>query len=579
MISRNLSSNVASSSKSSIHSIFLFNPTQNSVIVRKSAGSVKSEEDNNETRLSEWLDLDQVEDGIALSAEDAPKQDIHHFDPIRHHHDHQATFDQSVPQINSPINHPSFASDYYQDFSSILQDPVDQESNHHDLAFNPSVNLVAQELANPTSPFKPIILSINPSSLSQPSSNLINSISNHPHSTNQDHHLLSVSTPQSINDCPLDPALLSHSVNTSIYGNSPICNQLLEESSHFINFTHDQKIETDQKPHPTSDLNISTSNQALKRNPSHPHALVQVPDWDDKPSAEEYKLLSSKEKRQLRNKISARNFRHRRKEHISTLEQQLAQRDQTIENLCRDLNQARKENKELQSEIEKMKEKWSDLIKKIGEVSLGSNTLSSPSLNKESINSSFINQVSSVSNHVVPLSPRLKSNNKSNGVFPMPNLHKDLGSHSRKPFNGAGGMAGGNVGVHTTLIPDISINVYEEPSWEFGSLSLTNGSSPQALMESKHLMNQQVERTHHGDPTLAMNQRESNEELGMQLSQLLFEALRLGPDSNTIDEEKLRGCLEGRLGLRVVELSPPPYVGPTSIEIINRGMSGLQLGV
>jgi len=39
-------------------------------------------------------------------------------------------------------------------------------------------------------------------------------------------------------------------------------------------------------------------------------------DW--RPSPEEYKKMSSKEKRQLRNKISARNFRVRRKGEIIT---------------------------------------------------------------------------------------------------------------------------------------------------------------------------------------------------------------------------------------------------------------------
>lgn len=40
-------------------------------------------------------------------------------------------------------------------------------------------------------------------------------------------------------------------------------------------------------------------------------------DW--RPSPEEYKKMSSKEKRQLRNKISARNFRVRRKGEINHL--------------------------------------------------------------------------------------------------------------------------------------------------------------------------------------------------------------------------------------------------------------------
>ena len=41
--------------------------------------------------------------------------------------------------------------------------------------------------------------------------------------------------------------------------------------------------------------------------------LAPVPEWSDKPDPATYKALGSKEKRQLRNKISARNFRHRRK--------------------------------------------------------------------------------------------------------------------------------------------------------------------------------------------------------------------------------------------------------------------------
>lgn len=44
-----------------------------------------------------------------------------------------------------------------------------------------------------------------------------------------------------------------------------------------------------------------------------PHIVFPVPDYVDRPSAEDYKKMSSKEKRQMRNKISARNFRHRRK--------------------------------------------------------------------------------------------------------------------------------------------------------------------------------------------------------------------------------------------------------------------------
>ena len=52
----------------------------------------------------------------------------------------------------------------------------------------------------------------------------------------------------------------------------------------------------------------------VKERPSAPPSIEENREPDDwRPSPEEYKKMSSKEKRQLRNKISARNFRVRRK--------------------------------------------------------------------------------------------------------------------------------------------------------------------------------------------------------------------------------------------------------------------------
>lgn len=59
----------------------------------------------------------------------------------------------------------------------------------------------------------------------------------------------------------------------------------------------------------------STSNKIDPASTSHilPHIVFPCPSYIDKPDDEEYSKMSSKEKRQMRNKISARNFRHRRK--------------------------------------------------------------------------------------------------------------------------------------------------------------------------------------------------------------------------------------------------------------------------
>lgn len=72
-------------------------------------------------------------------------------------------------------------------------------------------------------------------------------------------------------------------------------------------------------------------------------------DDDDswRPSPEEYKKLSSKEKRQLRNKLSARAFRTRRKDYIGTLEGHIKDRDDVIDEMRAELMQHRNENRDL----------------------------------------------------------------------------------------------------------------------------------------------------------------------------------------------------------------------------------------
>lgn len=68
-------------------------------------------------------------------------------------------------------------------------------------------------------------------------------------------------------------------------------------------------------------------------------------DW--RPTPEEYKKLSSKEKRQLRNKLSARAFRTRRKTYINELEDHIKDRDRLIDAIKAELMSSRSENDEL----------------------------------------------------------------------------------------------------------------------------------------------------------------------------------------------------------------------------------------
>ncbi|KAJ2697870.1 hypothetical protein FB645_005808 [Coemansia sp. IMI 203386] len=73
------------------------------------------------------------------------------------------------------------------------------------------------------------------------------------------------------------------------------------------------------------------------------------------------KSLSSKERRQLRNKISARNFRVRRKEYISTLEAEVRVIKEENESLRSELTDSKKDNVQLRDEINKLRHRINQL--------------------------------------------------------------------------------------------------------------------------------------------------------------------------------------------------------------------------
>ncbi|KAF9164621.1 hypothetical protein DFQ26_001238 [Actinomortierella ambigua] len=76
---------------------------------------------------------------------------------------------------------------------------------------------------------------------------------------------------------------------------------------------------------------------------------------DDIPSPTDLKKMTSKERRQLRNKISARNFRVRRKEYISTLEGQVHQHKTEARHLREAVTLVQDENLRLKKELEEVK--------------------------------------------------------------------------------------------------------------------------------------------------------------------------------------------------------------------------------
>ncbi|EUC55422.1 bZIP transcription factor [Rhizoctonia solani AG-3 Rhs1AP] len=162
----------------------------------------------------------------------------------------------------------------------------------------------------------------------------------------------------------------------------------------------------------------------------------QEPDeW--RPTPEEYKKLSSKEKRQLRNKISARNFRVRRKEYITTLESHIADRDQLIAAIRSELSTTHNENTELRREIDALKRAIQE-----GRLSAEATGLPPPR----------------------PLTPE-QSASPATPSTPAPrrptdlaraNTQKDRSSDaSGRSFWGGAVGHGGVTSVHTTLIPEV----------------------------------------------------------------------------------------------------------------------------
>ncbi|WAR57508.1 hypothetical protein PtB15_8B558 [Puccinia triticina] len=542
--------------------------------------------------INEWLNLDQADEEIGgLLSNDFDSQRFA-FEPLHFTLDQTQQQQQQLINNNQPILSldPSTILSYPPSSSASLSD-----DSEHSAATKTTPSHFALPFERPADHFPTYAL--DPALLSA-------SIPPH-HPSNNNNIIINSSSSSSASATPqINPLSTKHpelkitlprrspsSFKTEDDQRSPILRVAHSRSSSAITFG--------QQPTPAS-----PAPSAHKRTLSHSHPLVNVPEWEDKPSAEEYKMLSSKEKRQLRNKISARNFRHRRKQHISALEQQVAQRDQTIEALYNDLGAAQNENKELKSQVEQLKQKWSDLMKKIEEMSLGSiSPTTLPNNNNNNNNSTGSNASAGQSTSALPASPRLRSA-KTNAMIPLPNLHKDLGSHTRKPFNGVGGMTGGgNVGVHTTLIPDVSVDVYKGLLGSGRTLFNNHdddeqeepGKSPQALLEQKLEHATPAKRAVLGPgwklfpsvpAELALEEkagggrrgpvdegRESGSEDGLLAGRLwwmvcaalapdppsLDSPLHRQPSDMLIDPRKLAACLDGRLVLKLVEPAPPPY--------------------
>ncbi|TFK35856.1 hypothetical protein BDQ12DRAFT_699877 [Crucibulum laeve] len=170
-------------------------------------------------------------------------------------------------------------------------------------------------------------------------------------------------------------------------------------------------------------------------------------DW--RPSPEVFAKMTSKEKRQLRNKISARNFRVRRKEYISTLEGDIAERDRLLDAIRSELGSTQSENLALRQEIATLKKTLLD----------GRGTGEPPVLNLPPP-APLPAQSAAAS-----LAAAASQSASSTANLLAPNTNKDLPisprlNQARAGFWGgmSGGLGmGGITPVHTTLVPEVPL--------------------------------------------------------------------------------------------------------------------------
>jgi bZIP-type transcription factor MBZ1 len=231
---------------------------------------------------------------------------------------------------------------------------------------------------------------------------------------------------------------------------------------------------------------VGASGKPRPEKPSNDDDDEDLPhDW--RPSPEVFSKMTSKEKRQLRNKISARNFRVRRKgdilfifyyfrahiftrfgvEYISTLEGDIAERDRLLDAIRSELGSTQSENLALRQEIAALKR---TLIEGRGIIS----TSLTPSTSDSNSDGPILNlpppaPLPAQSAAALLAQQQTTTTPAQNTIvstpnFLIPNTQKDVSSTSTNRFwggvSGMGGMGmgmGGITPVHRVVLPDVSV--------------------------------------------------------------------------------------------------------------------------
>ncbi|KAG0091141.1 hypothetical protein BGZ93_008294 [Podila epicladia] len=231
--------------------------------------------------------------------------------------------------------------------------------------------------------------------------------------------------------------------------------RLLESTKHLIQTPDDIdqtkiKEEAASDDESDADLDLTETDGAEQT-----HGLKTQPGikTDDIPSSTDLKKMTSKERRQLRNKISARNFRVRRKEYIYTLEGQVLQHKTEARHLREAVTLVQEENQRLKDELEQVKFQLTQAT-----ISGGSVTNAAPApLSKENqtLLSAIMNR-----NVTSALNPNAKSNLTLSMARPQspiltPNYHKDVPNSTSGTASSTAWKEKNPTMVHTTLVPEI----------------------------------------------------------------------------------------------------------------------------
>ncbi|KAG0293127.1 hypothetical protein BGZ98_002309 [Dissophora globulifera] len=179
---------------------------------------------------------------------------------------------------------------------------------------------------------------------------------------------------------------------------------------------------------------------------------------DDIPSSTDLKKMTSKERRQLRNKISARNFRVRRKEYIGQLEGQVEQHKTEARHLREAVTVVHEENKKLKEELEETRRQLAQsTISNASSTIAPQQSISTPATTLSNENQTLLSAIltrpqafnASAKGNVTLTMPRPQSPSL------LPNLNKDLPNSSS--VSGSSWKDKNPVYVLRTLVPEISI--------------------------------------------------------------------------------------------------------------------------